>query len=93
MPVRKQKGPNAMIRIIDNNNNTKSSYYDKIIPIYLNEKNEENVNYFILYDYKTIEILDLNTITSFQYNLLAIPVFIFLILNVIILIYDIKISS
>lgn len=46
---------------IDNNNNTKSSYYDKIIPLYLNEKNEENVNYFILYDYKTIEILDLNT--------------------------------
>lgn len=35
------------------------------------------------------QILDLNIITSFQYNLLAIPVFIFLILNVIILIYDI----
>lgn len=35
------------------------------------------------------QILDLNIQASFQYNLLAIPVFIFLIVNAIMLIYDV----
>ena len=39
------------------------------------------------------QILDLNIQASFQYNLLAIPVFIFLIVNAIILVYDVIFSK